>query len=347
MSKSVRRGAHRAARAKCRKAFRERYEAKKVKRHGASKGKVPTKGAREQCGPACGVPLPTGPSTEEKPKRKSQSRTIKNCRCAEPEMCPHPWVLSDPGAGTVVKGGRIGGKRKYWAHKAAVLSTAPAGIPLDAVAMTDAASHDGTALVPQLRSVFETYPELKGKFDTVLADTAMDDANSKQIVRDEFAMDLKTPTNPRAIKTITTDLGRGMKNLTPTGTLTCQADREMPFKGVRFETEKFLYGSPRLSTGEVACLTCPLRDVCCRRDTKGGRDVEIPIIYLPHIDPGDPPMARRFKALMRNRTSVERAIKTLKLDFGDDRLKRRGNDAFQAHLDRSLIALHLLLRLKR
>jgi len=49
---------------------------------------------------------------------------------------------------------------------------------------------------------------------------------------------------------------------------------------------------------------------------------------------------------MRNRTSVERAIKRMKLDFGDDRLKRRGNDAFQAHLDRSLIALHLLLRLK-
>ena len=57
-------------------------------------------------------------------------------------------------------------------------------------------------------------------------------------------------------------------------------------------------------------------------------------------------MSRRFKALMRNRTSVERAIKRMKLDFGDDRLKRRGNDAFQAHLDRSLIALHLLLRLK-
>ena len=74
--------------------------------------------------------------------------------------------------------------------------------------------------------------------------------------------------------------------------------------------------------------------------------MEIPITHLSHIDPGDPPMSRRFKALMRNRTSVERAIKRIKLDLGDDRLKRRGNDAFQAHLDRSLIALHLLHRLK-
>ena len=41
--------------------------------------------------------------------------------------------------------------------------------------------------------------------------------------------------------------------------------RELPFKGVRFEEEKFIYDSPRLSTGEVACLSCPLRDACCRR----------------------------------------------------------------------------------
>jgi hypothetical protein len=65
-----------------------------------------------------------------------------------------------------------------------------------------------------------------------LADTAMDDADSKQTVRDEFGLDQKTPTNPRNIKTRTADIGRGMKSLTPIGTLTCQADREMPFKGV-------------------------------------------------------------------------------------------------------------------
>jgi hypothetical protein len=347
VSKSAKRGTRRAAREKCRKAWRERYEEKKAKRRGsASKTKASPHNPRKQAAASSGASQPTS-STSEKRKRKSQSRTIKNCRCVEPETCKHPWTLSDAGAGTVVKGGRVGGKRKYWAHKAAVLSTAPGGIPLDAIAMADAASHDGTALLPQMRSVFATYPELKEKFKVILADTAMDDADTKQSVRDEFGMDLKTPTNPRAIKTITTDLGRGMKSLSPTGVLTCQADRELPFKGVRFEEEKFIYDSPRLSTGEVACLSCPLRDACCRRDTKGGREVEIPITRLPHIDPGDPPMARRFKALMRNRTSVERAIKKLKLDFGDDHLTRRGNDAFQAHLDRSLIALHLLLRLTK
>jgi hypothetical protein len=245
----------------------------------------------------------------------------------------------------VVKGGRVGGKRKYWAHKAAVLCTAPEGIPLHVIAMSDASSHDGQALRPQLTELFREYPELQGKFKNVLADTAMDDADTKQKVRDEFGIDVKTPTNPRRIKTITSDLGRGMKSLTPTGTLTCQADRKMSFSCVRYDKEKFLYGPPRLRTGEIACSTCPLRDSCCRSNTAGGRHVEIPITRLPHLDPADPPMAARFKALMRHRTSVERAIKRLKKDFGDDRLRRRGNDAFQAHLDRSMIALHMLLRL--
>ncbi|MDZ4216767.1 MAG: hypothetical protein U1C97_00430 [Candidatus Gracilibacteria bacterium] len=49
---------------------------------------------------------------------------------------------------------------------------------------------------------------------------------------------------------------------------------------------------------------------------------------------------------MRQRTAVERAIKRIKLDFSSERLTRRGNPAFQAHLDRSLIAFHLMLRLE-
>ena len=74
--------------------------------------------------------------------------------------------------------------------------------------------------------------------------------------------------------------------------------------------------------------------------------MEIEFTRLDHIDPSLPPMARRFKAIMRQRTAVERAIKRIKLDFSSERLTRRGNPAFQAHLDRSLIAFHLMLRLE-
>ena len=55
-------------------------------------------------------------------------------------------------------------------------------------------------------------------------------------------------------------------------------------------------------------------------------------------------MAKRFKAIMRRRPSVERMIKRLKCDLGDDRLSKRGNESFQAYLDKTMIAYHLLLR---
>jgi hypothetical protein len=38
-------------------------------------------------------------------------------------------------------------------------------------------------------------------------------------------------------------------------------------------------------------------------------------------------------------------IKQLKCERGDDRLTKRGNASFQARLDKTLIALHILLRI--
>lgn len=283
---------------------------------------------------------------EKKPKKKSQSRTVKDCRCPDRTNCPHPWVPSDPGAGTIVKGTCKGGKKKIWGHKAAVMSTGPGGIPLEVTAMSDAASHDSKGLLPQLELLYATYPLLLGVFRVLLADTAMDDPDLKEAITELYGLAVKTPVNRRSIKTRTEGLGRGMKSLSPTGTLTCEADHELEYLGVRFATEHFLYGPPAGQDGRTACATCPLRSACCQPDSNGRR-VAVKFTQLRHIDPADPPMARRFKALMRRRTAVERAIKRLKFDFGDERLTRRGSDAFQAHLDRSLIALHLTLRLER
>jgi len=70
----------------------------------------------------------------------------------------------------VVKGTRTG-KKKYWAHKAAVFSTG-SGIPLDAAAMEDAATHDSRPLIPHLERLILDYPELRDQFSHLLADTA-------------------------------------------------------------------------------------------------------------------------------------------------------------------------------
>jgi hypothetical protein len=47
---------------------------------------------------------------------------------------------------------------------------------------------------------------------------------------------------------------------------------------------------------------------------------------------------------MKLRPSVERMIKRLKCELGDDRLKKRGNASFQAYLDKTMAAFHILLR---
>lgn len=92
-----------------------------------------------------------------KQKSKSQSKTIKNCRCADPQNCSHPWQLADNGAGTIVKA-----HNKYiWGHKASILGLPLQGILLDAVAVSDAATYDGETLYPHVCSLFDHVPELK------------------------------------------------------------------------------------------------------------------------------------------------------------------------------------------
>ncbi len=73
--------------------------------------------------------------------------------------------------------------------------------------------------------------------------------------------------------------------------------------------------------------------------------IRTPLFWdAPHIDTDDPPMAKRFKAIMSRRPSAERMIKRLKCDLSDDRLTKRGNKSFQAYWDKTLIAYHILLR---
>jgi len=92
------------------------------------------------------------------------------------------------------------------------------------------------------------------------------------------------------------------------------------------------------------CVGCPERARCCKRTTQSGRTITVAFDTLAHIDPNDPPMAKRFKAIMSRRPSVERMIKRLKCDLGDDRLSKRGNESFQAYLDKTMISYHLLIR---
>jgi hypothetical protein len=98
-----------------------------------------------------------------------------------------------------------------------------------------------------------------------------------------------------------------------------------------------------LKVGKAACTWCSNKAACCP-NASWGRTLTVSFDALPHIDPEDPPMAKRFKAIMSRRPVVERMIKRLKCDLSDDRLSKRGTLSFQAYLDKTIIAFHHLLR---
>ncbi len=232
----------------------------------------------------------------------------------------------------------------YWGHKASVIGLPKQGIAMDAVAIMDAASHDGQTFLSYAKDVFERYPELTASIERVLYDSACDDADLKAQFEDDLGVELKASFNPRRSKPATQDLPRGIEKITPYGVAICLAGHELDYKGIRYDSEKFIYEAPRQDDGLSVCVSCRQRGDCCNRSNQSGRTITVSFDTLPPINPNDPPMAKRFKAIMSRRPSVERMIKRLKCDLGDDRLSKRGNESFQAYLDKTMIAYHLLIR---
>jgi len=271
-------------------------------------------------------------------KRKSHPRTTKNCRCTDREHCDHAWINADDGAGTVVKStGKM-----YWAHKASTLSFADQEVLLDAVALHDAASHDSQSLVPHLSRLLSRHPDLKGVVTRVLDDGAADDRALKSKIKTVFDIELLAPINPRRRGPIRDDLPRGIDHLTPRGVPVCGAGYPFELLGFRQSTERFIFTAPEATPGESVCVGCVLRGDCYRGES-GGRRVTIGADRLPWLDRGFPQLSKRFGKAMARRTGIERIHKLMKFDRGDDRLTKRGTSSFQARLDKTLLAIHVLL----
>lgn len=273
--------------------------------------------------------------------KKSSSKPTKRCGCKDWAHCPHPWEACDPGAGTVVKAGN----KMYWAHKASVLSLGRQEIVLDAFAVSDASSHDGRTIEPSLDRLFKDLPCVKDWFTTLLDDGAADDKELKERLRTSYDLRLICSLNPRRRNAVTEDLGRGVKEIRPNGDVICWAGHSFDYRSMRIDHEVFNFGPPLSEDGVVLCGVCPEKAMCCPNAEKG-RHITVPFDTLPQIDPDDP-LSKRFKAMLARRPSIERAIKRIKCDLGGDTLGKRGNQAFQARLDKTLIAYHMLLRCEK
>jgi hypothetical protein len=274
----------------------------------------------------------------KKARKKSHPKTTKRCRCKDRQRCPHPWINADEGAGTVVKStGKM-----YWAHKASTLCFPRQQVLLDAAAMSDAAAHDSKSILPHLGRLFSRHPDLRGIIQRVLDDGAADDETLKAAIQEQWGVQLVAPINPRGRRPIGNDLPRGVDHITPSGTPVCQAGYPLDFLGCRHDTKRFLFRAPEDAQGVPVCQDCALRDGCYRGH-EGARQITVPFARLPWIDPEFPQLSRRFAKVMAKRTAIERLHKLMKYDYGDERLTKRGNAAFQARLDKTLLAMHLVL----
>jgi hypothetical protein len=212
------------------------------------------------------------------------------------------------------------------------------------VAVSDAAAHDSQTLVPHLDRLFRRHPELWGTCRRVLDDGAADDAQLKNEVAERFGVELLAPVNPRRRRPLTTNLPRGIDHVTNTGTPVCHAGFSLDFVGSRRDTSHFLFRAPADEKGVPVCNGCPQRPNCCRA-SQGARQISIPWERLPWIDPHFPQLSRRFHKAIAHRTAIERLHKLMKYDYGDECLSKRGNSAFQARLDKTLLAMHLVIAL--
>jgi hypothetical protein len=285
------------------------------------------------------VPVVEGRTKNGKPLRKSHPRTTKNCRCENREVCPHEWISADDGAGTVVK---AGGKM-YWGHKASTFALAGLPeIPLDLVALTDAATHDSRSLLPQLERISIRFPSVIAKVKIVLDDGALDDDAIRKMVKEKFDMDLVVKPNPRGRNAMEYGLPKGIDHVTPTGTPVCRAGFPFDLLGTRKETGHFLFTAPDASEGVPVCTDCALREDCIRPNAER-RHISIPCEMLPFMDPVLPHLSKRFARLTAKRTVIERIHKLMKYDYGRERLTKRGTAAYQATLDKTLLAMHIVL----
>jgi len=273
-----------------------------------------------------------------KKKRKSHPRTSKACRCGDRGHCDHEWTNADDGAGTVVKStGKM-----YWGHKASTLGFPGQEVLLDAVAMSDAASHDSKSLLPHLNRLFQRHPDLKGLVTRVLDDGAADDLKLKAAIQEDLEIEVLAPINPRRRSPIRDGMPRGIDHLTPRGVPVCRAGYPFELLGVRHDTAHFLFAAPKGEHGQSVCQGCGLR-VGCYRGQSGGRQVTIRQSRLPLAGSGIPTTLQAVPE-SHGSADVDRAsAQADEIRLRGDRLTKRGNAAFQARLDKTLLAMHVLL----
>ena len=291
----------------------------------------------------CGSASLTSRGKDGRPKERKVPRLRKRCSCGKDawQGCPHPWSPTDPGAAVVVKGPT----RIFWAHKASIAGFGGSEIPFDARVLEYAATHDGKTLAPHIELLGEDLPETVEGLRHALADGRYEGKQEQvDVVRDGTLVHV--PVHARKSDPSLAAAHSGIDRFTPAGVPVCEAGRAFDMLGRDLEHERYIWTAPDGSDGRPVCAGCPFASTCLRGQG-ARRHVRTHRKDFPQIDWEHPQHLARNKARYAQRTGIERGIKRLKVDLGGERLTHRNAVRAQAHLDRRLLALHLMLAAAR
>jgi hypothetical protein len=280
-----------------------------------------------------------GKAAATPPKKRKTPRMRKWCDCGSAawETCEHPWSPTDQGAAVVVKGAT----RIYWAHKQSIMSLGRSEIPLDVRVLQYAAENDGKTLLPHLEVLQRDLPEVLEPVRFILADDAYG-ANRGAVGHVGQGARLIGPIHPLPQERIpSARRWYGLDYFTPTGVPVCEGGHRFDFRGRDVAMKKFIWTAPDTAEGKSVCGGCPQAWWCLDKGQR--RLIRVDRHHFPAIDWEHPQHAIRHQARYRRRSGVERAIKRLKVDLGAQILNHRDGHRVQAHFDRRLLTLHMLL----
>lgn len=289
----------------------------------------------------CGNVVPPGAKVEgdKKPKHRKVPRMTKRCDCGKDNWeggCSHGWVPTDQGAAVVVKGPT----RVFWAHKGSLAAFAQSEIPFDVRVCLYGAQSDGSTLVPHLELLEREMAQVIAEVEYVPADDGYQ-GHHDGVARFGKQARLIVPVHPRKARAGLADEFDGIDHFTPVGFPICDGGHRFVLRGRDIKGERYIWAAPDDASGRPVCVSCPFAGDCLKRGQR--RSIRVARTDQPQLDWAHPQLLARDQARYQRRTGVERAIKRLKVDLGGEALTHRDGLRVQAHLDRKLLALHLLL----
>lgn len=260
-------------------------------------------------------------------------------KCNHSEPCDCPEIPTDDNVGLVRKSNTV----TYIAHKVALVCGVKSELPLSR-SVFKGGEHDGKTLAPTLETTKQDLPEeWLETVQYVSADGIYQNKENQEHTKNILDAKLLSPINPRKIKEQPLD-ARGVTKLDRYGVPHCISGHPLKLKGLDETKKQYVWTcpvfDPKYKKEGISCTeSCHIQ--CCN-GAKTGRTIRIPQSMTPQIDSEFPQHLHLFKEKYGERTAIERVNAQAKEGLSMRRVHKRGRQAVEAHVDRSIITAHVL-----